>query len=158
MTFNGHFFAGVPSGVLSFLPSDGPVFGDAITSSRHLAAINFTGSVPTFKTLWKKVGQNLDTFTTFPRLIGGAVFWFLRSLDSECGGKNFHLVHPSAHVDAVVTGTIRSAFEYGGQKCSACSRIYVPESLWPVIKKGLGELHAKLKLGDVSWLWCVSSL
>ena len=75
----------------------------------------------TFQWLWKAVGQNLHNYTGFPKLIG------------ECGGKNYHFVHPSAHVDAVVAGTIRSAFEFQGQKCSACSRVYVPESLWPQV-------------------------
>lgn len=69
---------------------------------------------------------------------------------SECGGKNFHFVHKSADVNSVVTGTIRSAFEYGGQKCSACSRMYVPDSLWPQIKQGLLDVHKQIKLGDVS--------
>lgn len=69
---------------------------------------------------------------------------------SECGGKNFHFVHSSADIKSVVMGTIRSAFEYGGQKCSACSRMYVPDSKWPEIKQGLLDVHKKLKVGDVS--------
>lgn len=69
---------------------------------------------------------------------------------SECGGKNFHFVHTSAHVESVVKGTVRSAFEYGGQKCSACSRIYVPDSLWPQIRDQLLDIHRQLKVGDVS--------
>lgn len=68
----------------------------------------------------------------------------------ECGGKNFHFVHKSADVHSVVNGTIRSAFEYGGQKCSACSRMYVPDSLWPQIKQGLLDVHKQIKVGDVS--------
>ncbi|EGT52707.1 CBN-ALH-6 protein [Caenorhabditis brenneri] len=129
--------AGMPPGILSFLPSDGPVFGDAITSSPHLAAINFTGSVPTFKTIWRKVADNLDNYVTFPKLIG------------ECGGKNFHFVHPSAHIDAVAAGTARSAWEYSGQKCSACSRVYAPKSIWPKIQAKIEEIHKQIKLGDV---------
>ena len=69
---------------------------------------------------------------------------------AECGGKNFHFVHSSADVDSVVSGTLRSAFEYGGQKCSACSRLYVPQSLWPQIKGRLLEEHCRIKVGDVS--------
>lgn len=69
---------------------------------------------------------------------------------AECGGKNFHFVHSSADVDSVVSGTLRSAFEYGGQKCSACSRLYVPQSLWPQIKGRLLEEHSRIKVGDVS--------
>uniref|UniRef100_A0A7E4UZV3 Multifunctional fusion protein n=1 Tax=Panagrellus redivivus TaxID=6233 RepID=A0A7E4UZV3_PANRE len=129
--------AGIPEGVLSFLPSDGPVFGDGVTDSPHLAAINFTGSVPTFKYLWKRVGQNLDRYTTFPRLVG------------ECGGKNFHFVHPSADVQSVAAGTIRSAFEYQGQKCSACSRAFIPESMFPKFVSAFGRIHKQLKVGDV---------
>ncbi|XP_018543179.1 delta-1-pyrroline-5-carboxylate dehydrogenase, mitochondrial [Lates calcarifer] len=126
---------GLPPNIIQFLPADGPVFGDTITSSEHLAGINFTGSVPTFKRLWKQVAENLDTYKTFPG-------W------QECGGKNFHFVHRSADVQSVVTGTIRSAFEYGGQKCSACSRMYVPDSMWPQIKQGLLDIHRSIRVGD----------
>ncbi|XP_028145636.1 delta-1-pyrroline-5-carboxylate dehydrogenase, mitochondrial isoform X2 [Diabrotica virgifera virgifera] len=128
--------AGVPPGVVNFVPADGPVFGDTITASPHLAGINFTGSVPTFTRLWKQVGDNINIYRNFPRLIG------------ECGGKNYHFVHPTADVQSVVNGTIRSAFEFCGQKCSACSRMYVPESLWPKIKEGLIEKRNQLKIGD----------
>lgn len=128
--------AGLPPNIIQFVPADGPTFGDTITSSEHLCGINFTGSVPTFKRLWKQVAQNLDRYHTFPRLAG------------ECGGKNFHFVHSSANVDSVVSGTLRSAFEYGGQKCSACSRLYVPQSLWPQIKGRLLEEHSRIKVGD----------
>ncbi|CAG9862145.1 unnamed protein product [Phyllotreta striolata] len=128
--------AGVPPGVVNFVPADGPVFGDTITASPHLAGINFTGSVPTFTRLWKQVGENIGIYRNFPRLIG------------ECGGKNYHFIHPTADVDSVVNGTIRSAFEFCGQKCSACSRMYVPESLWPKIKEGLLAKRSQLKIGD----------
>ena len=87
----------------------------------------------TFQWLWKAVGQNLDNYTGFPKLIG------------ECGGKNYHFVHPTADVDSVVTSSTRSAFEYQGQKCSAYSRMYVPESLWPKVKEGLAETQKSLK-------------
>ncbi|KAG1686684.1 Delta-1-pyrroline-5-carboxylate dehydrogenase, mitochondrial [Nymphon striatum] len=128
--------AGFPEGVINFLPADGPVFGDTITQDEHLAGINFTGSVPTFRHLWQQVGQNLHTYKNFPRLVG------------ECGGKNYHFIHQSADVDSVVMGTIRSAFEYGGQKCSACSRMYVPDNLWPKIKEQLLSEHKNVKLGS----------
>jgi len=130
--------AGFPDGVVNFLPSDGPVFGKTVTAHPELAAINFTGSVPTFQWLWKAVGENIDKYTGFPKLVG------------ECGGKNYHFVHPTAHVQSVVNSTIRSAFEYQGQKCSACSRMYVPESLWSEVKEGLLEVHKTLKVGSVS--------
>jgi 1-pyrroline-5-carboxylate dehydrogenase len=129
--------AGFPEGLVNFVPSDGPVFGKAITGHPELSAINFTGSVPTFQWLWKAVGNNLNKYTGFPKLIG------------ECGGKNYHFVHSSADVESVAKSTARSAFEYQGQKCSACSRMYVPESLWPQVKEGLIEVQKSLKMGDV---------
>ncbi|XP_061722327.1 delta-1-pyrroline-5-carboxylate dehydrogenase, mitochondrial [Cydia pomonella] len=130
--------AGLPPGVVNFVPADGPTFGKTITSSPHLAGVNFTGSVPTFNWIWGAVAKNLDRFRNYPRLIG------------ECGGKNYHFIHPTADVKSVVTSTIRSAFEYCGQKCSACSRMYVPRSLYEPIKAGLLEERAKLKVGDVN--------
>lgn len=130
--------AGFPDGVVNFVPADGPVFGKAVTAHPDLASINFTGSVPTFQWLWKAVGDNLQNYSGFPKLIG------------ECGGKNYHFVHPTADVPSVVAGTIRSAFEYQGQKCSACSRVYAPESLWPEIKEGLVATQAGLKMGPVT--------
>ncbi|KAK6477591.1 delta-1-pyrroline-5-carboxylate dehydrogenase [Huso huso] len=128
--------AGLPPNIIQFVPAEGPVFGDTVTAAEHLAGINFTGSVATFKRLWRQVAENLDQYRNFPRVAG------------ECGGKNFHFVHKSADVRSVVTGTIRSAFEYSGQKCSACSRMYVPDSLWPQIKEQMLDLHKQLKLGD----------
>ncbi|KAK5873201.1 hypothetical protein PBY51_013833 [Eleginops maclovinus] len=128
--------SGLPPNIVQFLPADGPVFGDTVTASEHLAGVNFTGSVPTFKRLWKQVAQNLDTYRNFPRLAG------------ECGGKNFHFVHASADVESVVKGTIRSAFEYGGQKCSACSRMYVPDSKWPQIRDQMLDILQQVKVGD----------
>lgn len=128
--------AGLPPGVLNFVPADGPTFGNTITASPSLAAINFTGSTKTFNHLWTQVGQNIASYRSYPRLIG------------ECGGKNFHVVHNSADTGAVVQETVRSAFEYSGQKCSACSRLYVPKSLWPSIQEGLWTELAGLKLGQ----------
>ncbi|XP_010153732.1 PREDICTED: delta-1-pyrroline-5-carboxylate dehydrogenase, mitochondrial [Eurypyga helias] len=90
--------AGLPPNVVQFVPADGPMFGDAVTGSEHFCGLNFTGSVPTFKRLWKQVSENLDRYRNFPRLAG------------ECGGKNFHLVHSSADVASVVNGTLRSSF------------------------------------------------
>jgi len=128
--------AGVPAGVINFVPADGPVFGKVTTSSPHLAGINFTGSAATFKHIWREVGNNIDNYRTFPRLVG------------ECGGKNYHFVHPSANPESVINGTIRSAFEYSGQKCSACSRAYIPASLWEGIKEGLVETQKQLKIAS----------
>jgi len=130
--------AGFPDGVVNFVPADGPVFGKTVTAHPDLASVNFTGSVPTFQWLWKAVGENLQNYAGFPKLIG------------ECGGKNYHFVHPTAEVETVVASTIRSAFEYSGQKCSACSRVYAPESLWPQIKEGLIEIQKGLKIGSAT--------
>ena len=91
----------------------------------------------TFQWLWKKVGEHLGDFKNFPRLVG------------EVGGKNFHLIHSSANIPHAVNNTIRSAFEYSGQKCSACSRLYVPESIWPEFQKLLLEAHSQIKVGSV---------
>ncbi|KAK3736547.1 hypothetical protein RRG08_051539 [Elysia crispata] len=128
--------AGLPPGVINFVPADGPTFGDTITASPHLAGLNFTGSAATFKRLWRQVGENLDNYINFPRLIG------------ECGGKNMHFVHPSADLENVANGTVRSAFEFNGQKCSACSRLYVPESMWPQLKERVLSILSEVKMGS----------
>lgn len=129
--------SGLPDGVLNFVPADGPTFGDIVTSSPHLAGINFTGSAKTFKQLWRQVGANVDAYRTYPRLVG------------ECGGKNYHYVHPDvSDITTVVNSTVRSAFEYQGQKCSACSRMYIPDSLWPQIQEGLVNTVNQIKMGS----------
>jgi len=128
--------AGIPDGVVQFIPADGPTFGDVVFSNPDLAGTVFTGSSRTFKTIWKQIGENIDSYKTFPKVVG------------ECGGKNYHFVHKTADVDCVVNGTIRSAFEYGGQKCSACSRLYVPDNLWPEVKEKLVTEIAKIKVGN----------
>jgi 1-pyrroline-5-carboxylate dehydrogenase len=127
--------------------------GDTVTSHRSLAAVNFTGSVPTFQWLWKAVAGNLNNYVTFPRLIGGEqICHSICKSCAECGGKNFHFVHSSADLDTVAPASIRSAFEYQGQKCSAVSRMYVPQSVWPVLKAKLLEIHASVKVGPVGFI------
>lgn len=128
--------SGLPPGVINFVPSDGPVFGETIVKSPDLSGINFTGSVGVFKWLWKNTAQNLDIYRGYPRLSG------------ECGGKNYHLVHSSADLTSAVVATLRSAFEFSGQKCSACSRLYVSESLWPQFSEKLVEMVKELKIGS----------
>lgn len=128
--------AGLPKGVINFLPGDGQVVGNVAFAHREFAGLHFTGSTKTFNTIWKNIASNVDKYRSYPRIVG------------ETGGKNFHLVHPTAHVPTVVNSTIRSAFEYSGQKCSACSRMYVPDNLWPEIRTGLLQEHAKLKQGQ----------
>ncbi|XP_037075069.1 delta-1-pyrroline-5-carboxylate dehydrogenase, mitochondrial-like [Pollicipes pollicipes] len=128
--------AGMPPGVINFVPADGPVYGDTVTASPHLAVVNFTGSVPTFQHLWKQVGNNIASYHSFPRLVG------------ECGGKNYHFIHPSADAATVAPATMRSAFEFGGQKCSACSRMYVPRSRWDEIRSRMLDIHKEIRVGD----------
>lgn len=127
--------AGLPPGVIQFVPAE-PAVAETALDSPDFAGLHFTGSTRTFKTLWRKIGQNLDVYRNFPRVVG------------ETGGKNFHFVHPSATVDQTVFHTVRSAFEYSGQKCSACSRAYVPESMWPEFEKKLRSVLATVKVGQ----------
>jgi 1-pyrroline-5-carboxylate dehydrogenase len=132
--------AGMPASAISFLPSDGSVIGAAI-NDKDFGGLHFTGSTKTFNYLWKQIGDNLNHYRGYPRIVG------------ETGGKNFHLIHPSADVEHVVNNTIRAAFEYQGQKCSACSRLYVPKSLWegPANMKGKmveGAQAAKALMGQ----------
>jgi len=128
--------AGLPDGVIQFLPSDGSVTGEAGLSSTHFGALHFTGSTSVFQNLWKTIGNNLPKYKTYPRIVG------------ETGGKNFHFIHESASIDHVVNNMIRSAFEYQGQKCSALSRAYVPSNLWPKIKSKLVEEIEKIPIGQ----------
>lgn len=128
--------AGLPDGVIQFLPADGPTFGDTVLDSPDFAGLHFTGSTKTFKHLVKKIYQNLDKYKSYPRVVG------------ETGGKDFHFVHSSANVDNVVAQTIRGSFEYQGQKCSATSRAYIPDNLWPEFKTKLINEVKKIKMGQ----------
>lgn len=129
--------AGFPDGVINFVPSEGFDFGRIVTSHPKLGGINFTGSLATFRWLWTEVGLNIRKYESFPRLVG------------ECGGKNYHFIHKSADLETVLAKTISSAFEYSGQKCSACSRLYVPDTLWhgSRLKERLVEATKMLKVG-----------
>jgi len=123
--------------VIQFLPSQGSMFSKHALESPHLAALHFTGSTPVFKQLWKHIGNNLNVYKTYPRIVG------------ETGGKNFHFLHNSVtNVTSFVMNTIRGAFEYSGQKCSATSRVYVPKSLWPQVKDMMVSEIKKLKVGQ----------
>lgn len=129
--------AGLPPGVISFLPSSGRVIGENAIEHRDFAGLHFTGSTSTFNKLWQQIGGNLANYKSYPRIVG------------ETGGKNFHLVHPSADVEHTVYNTVRAAFEYQGQKCSACSRLYVPRSLWENgMREKLTSTVAQLKVGQ----------
>ena len=129
--------AGLPGGVINFIPAPGEVISKIALTNPHLAGVHFTGSTITLKELWKIIGENVDKYKNFPRIVG------------ETGGKDFVFVHKSADVNEVVTALIRGAFEYQGQKCSAASRAYIPESLWPKIKEKLIEEVSKIRYGPV---------
>ena len=128
--------AGLPPGVINFLPGNSSQITDKLLASEHLAGIHFTGSTEIFQLLWKKVAENLESYRSYPRIVG------------ETGGKDFIVAHPSADPEAVATAMTRGAFEYQGQKCSAASRAYVPESLWPQVKETLQAQLAEIKMGD----------
>ena len=115
--------AGVPDGVINMITVDGPVAGEVIFTDKHFAGLHFTGSTAVFKNLWKQIGQNLDHFRTYPRIVG------------ETGGKDFIMVHRSANAAEVATAMSRGAFEFQGQKCSAASRAYIPSNIWPEVKR-----------------------
>jgi 1-pyrroline-5-carboxylate dehydrogenase len=129
--------AGLPPGVINLVAADGPLTSDVLLANPKLAGVHFTGSTPTFHAIWKRVGENLSKYATYPRLVG------------ETGGKDFVFAHPSADVDALTTGLIRGSFEFQGQKCSAASRAYIPASVWEKIQGRLVEQTNELKMGDV---------
>ncbi|PIX33024.1 MAG: 1-pyrroline-5-carboxylate dehydrogenase [Bacteroidetes bacterium CG_4_10_14_3_um_filter_31_20] len=129
--------AGLPDGVINFVPGKGSQIAEIVLNNSEMAGIHFTGSTSTFKQLWKTVSNNLDIYRTFPKLVG------------ETGGKDFIFVHESAIPEQVATAIIRGAFEYQGQKCSAASRAYIPESLWEQIKEILIEEIKSIKVGYV---------
>lgn len=129
--------AGLPPGVIQFLPSDGPQFGDYICEQTELSAVHFTGSTGTFQHLWKSISAKLGLYREFPRLIG------------ETGGKDFIFADPSADIEALEVALTRGAFEYQGQKCSAASRAYLPKSLFDRMKSRWLETVDSLKMGDV---------
>ncbi|XP_037949674.1 delta-1-pyrroline-5-carboxylate dehydrogenase, mitochondrial-like [Teleopsis dalmanni] len=130
--------AGVPDGVVNFVPANAEIFAKIATYNENLAAINFTGKQHHFNKFYKQVASHIRWYKNYPRMIG------------ECSGKNFHFVHVSADVETVVAATIRSAFEYSGQKNAACSCLFAPASLWEsTLKCALIEKTQKLKVGDV---------
>ncbi|MDD2548997.1 MAG: L-glutamate gamma-semialdehyde dehydrogenase [Bacteroidales bacterium] len=129
--------AGLPDGVINFVPGSGSLIGNEVLNSPHLAGIHFTGSNATFNSLWQGVSNNLSRYRSYPRLVG------------ETGGKDFIFVHPSANASDVAVSAVQGAFEFQGQKCSAASRMYVPQSLWPSIKKQIVEMTEDIKMGDV---------
>lgn len=129
--------AGLPAGVINFTPCKSSDMGDVIKHPM-MAAINFTGSTSTLQTMWKQVGENINNYKGYPRIIG------------ETGGKDFMFVHSSVDKKVFTANAIRSAFEHQGQKCSCGSRAYVPASIWPELKKMMVEEVSKIKMGDVT--------
>jgi 1-pyrroline-5-carboxylate dehydrogenase len=140
---NWHFYrlleeAGLPPGVINFVPGDSVEVSRVLLSDRRLAGIHFTGSTPVFQSLWKTVGDNLPGYAGYPRIVG------------ETGGKDFILAHASADVEALAVGMVRGAFEYQGQKCSAASRAYIPDSLWPEVRERVVAMIRDIRMGDVA--------
>ena len=129
--------AGLPPGVINFVPGDAAQVSDALLDHPDLAGIHFTGSTGVFNGMWQRVGQNLGKYRGYPRLVG------------ETGGKDFIVVHPSADPQEVAVAAVRGAFEYQGQKCSAASRMYVPKSRWNDIRDRMVAMMKDIKMGDV---------
>lgn len=127
--------AGLPPGVINFVPGAGGTVGDVCLADAHLAGIHFTGSTRVFQQMWKTVGDNISRYHVYPRLVG------------ETGGKDFVFAHASADVQALVTALVRGAFEYQGQKCSAASRAYIARSLWPSVEAGLRAEIGRIRMG-----------
>jgi 1-pyrroline-5-carboxylate dehydrogenase len=130
--------AGLPPGVINFLPGDGAAVGKTVLGHPDLAGIHFTGSTRVFQGIWQTVGTNIHGYRAYPRIVG------------ETGGKGFVFAHASADVPALTTALLRGAFEYQGQKCSAASRAYVPDSLWPDVRDGLLADLSSMTVGDVT--------
>ncbi|MEM1042089.1 MAG: L-glutamate gamma-semialdehyde dehydrogenase [Bacteroidota bacterium] len=129
--------AGLPPGVVNLVPGSGADVGDPAIASPHFTGLHFTGSTGTFNHLWREIGNNLDAYRTYPRIVG------------ETGGKDFIVAHESADPEAVATAIVRGAFEYQGQKCSAASRVYLPEALWPAVEESLMQQLGEMQMGPV---------
>jgi 1-pyrroline-5-carboxylate dehydrogenase len=129
--------AGLPPGVINMVLGSGREIGDPVLRHPDLAGIHFTGSTGVFQGMWRTVGQNIDSYRGYPRLVG------------ETGGKDFIFADPSADPAAVVTAVVRGGFEYQGQKCSAASRVYAPSNLWPEMRDALAEQVSDIRMGDV---------
>eukprot|EP01156_Anaeramoeba_ignava_P010152 Anaeramoba_ignava/a478986_721.p2 GENE.a478986_721~~a478986_721.p2 ORF type:complete len:342 (-),score=128.61 a478986_721:191-1216(-) len=129
--------AGLPAGVIQFVPGTGSMIGKILLKNKDLAGVHFTGSTAVFKHIWLESAKNtMSLYKSYPRIVG------------ETGGKNFHFVHESALIDNLVNHTIRGAFEYQGQKCSATSRMYIPKTIWPEVKEKLIKEVSKIKMGQ----------
>ena len=128
--------AGLPPGVINFVPCSGPDIADVAMSNPDFAGLHFTGSTDTFQGLWKRIGQSLDVFRSYPRIVG------------ETGGKDFIVAHPECDEEALLVALLRGAFEFQGQKCSAASRAYIPSTVWSRISSKFSDEVSKIKMGD----------
>ncbi len=129
--------AGLPDGVINFIPGPGRYVGGPVLEKADLAGVHFTGSTAVFQAMWKTIGSSIINYKTYPRIVG------------ETGGKDFIFVHSSTDVEAVATALLRGAYEYQGQKCSAASRAYIPADVWPAVKDQLLDEIQTIKMGDV---------
>src|SRR5574344_2635246 len=129
--------AGIPDGVINFLPGSGSVISDVVFASPDFAGVHFTGSTSTFNAFWQAIGKNINSYKTYPKIVG------------ETGGKDFIFAHKSADYKQLAVAILRGAFEYQGQKCSAASRAYVPKSLWNDTFAYIKEMMQTVKMGDV---------
>ncbi len=140
--FSGYFIlklleaAGLPPGVINFVPGDAPAVTKVLLASRELAGIHYTGSTEVFQSIWGQVSDNLANYRSYPRLVG------------ETGGKDFILAHASAELSELAVGIVRGGYEYQGQKCSAASRVFVPESLWPDVRDRVSGMISEIRVGD----------
>jgi 1-pyrroline-5-carboxylate dehydrogenase len=130
--------AGVPPGVINFVPGDAAMISDKLLSHRELGGVHFTGSTGVFNSMWKTIGASMSNYHSYPRIVG------------ETGGKDFIVAHSSADPVALAVAIARGGFEYQGQKCSAASRVYVPESLWPEVRDRVVAIMGEMKMGDVT--------
>jgi len=130
--------AGLPAGVINFIPGSGSLISSVVLKHRDLAGIHFTGSNATLNTLWKQVSDNLTTYKSYPKIVG------------ETGGKDFIFAHKSANTLELATAIVRGSFEYQGQKCSAASRAYIPKSIWDETRKQMLRMISEIKIGDVT--------
>ncbi len=128
--------AGLPDGVINLIYVDGPIVGDIVFKHKDFAGLHFTGSTAVFQHLWKTIGANIETYRTYPRIVG------------ETGGKDFVIAHKSANPEEVATGLIRGAFEFQGQKCSAASRAYIPDNIWPAVKEKMSADLKEIAMGS----------
>ena len=129
--------AGLPPGVINFVPGDAALISDILLSHRELAGVHFTGSTAVFNSMWKTIGANMNRYRSYPRIVG------------ETGGKDFIIAHASADPQAVAVAIARGGYEYQGQKCSAASRVYVPKSLWPQVRDATAGMIEQIRMGDV---------